>query len=320
MDISVVIPVYNRAKMIKKAFESLKNQTIKNFEVIIVDDGSSDNLLDVVEYYKNSLSIRYYNVTHCGNIAYLRNYGLRKAAGEYIAILDSDDWCVPERLEKQYNYMIKNSDTDILASWVFLEDEFQSENTKRLEWLYNMHDCMDEVIDRCLNDGCCICNSTVMMKKSRIVELGGYDERMKICEDFNLCLRAIQKFYIIKILQERLVVRKIHKQSVTEGYNGKESSIRLVIKNKVEYLKQMGKLDKKIYIWGINSRNSILIDELKKVTSEKIEFEMIDLYKNVPNTLNESSYHLITTYSKREDVFDYLEKKGLKKTIDFIYA
>lgn len=320
MDISVIIPVYNRANMITNALDSLKNQTISNFDVIIVDDGSYDDLQKVISEYTNELNIKYIHLSHSGNIAFLRNCGLKASSSKYIAILDSDDWCVPERLEKQLNFMNKNENIDILSSWVILNDEIQDENTKRLEWLYNMNGDENEIIIRCLNDGCCICNSTVMMKKSRIDELGGYDERMHICEDFNLWLRAFLNNYDIKIMKEKLVVRKLHKQSVTEGYNGAATSIRLVIKNKIEFLKATFKLEGEIYIWGINSRNSILLDELKAVIDNENMICIIDIYNEMPRKINKNAYHLVTTFSRRDDVFEYLKNQGLKIVENFIYA
>lgn len=319
MEISVVIPVYNRSKMMEKALESLKNQTYKKFEVIIIDDGSKDDLLDTIEKYKEFLDIKYYYLEHSGNIAVLRNYGLNRASGKYIAVLDSDDQCMPERLEQQYNYMCNNQNIDILATWVSIEDDFKNDNTSRLECLYNFDYNVEEMISRFLNDGCCICNSTVMMKKNKIIQLGGYDESMYICEDFNLWIRALINNYYISIMHERLVVRKLHKNSLTEGYNGSSTAIRMVLKNKMQYLKAMGKLKRKIYIWGKNTRTDFVLDEMRKFDYGILDFEIIDIYRNVLPHVDKNGYHLITSYSRCGEIFDYLENRGLKKVVDYIY-
>ncbi len=137
MEISVVIPVYNRADMIVRALDSLVNQTYKDFEVLIIDDGSNDTIKQVVDQYAGNLDMAYYYYDHSGNIAYLRNQGMNRAKGKYVAILDSDDWCSDNRLELQIRYFNKNPKCDILATWVNIIDECNSPNSRRIEQLYN---------------------------------------------------------------------------------------------------------------------------------------------------------------------------------------
>lgn len=318
MEISIVIPVYNRAHLINKALESLVTQTYNDFDVIIVDDGSSDNIQEIVYQYKKQLKIRFVSFPHSGNIAFLRNEGLKISDSRYVAILDSDDWCMDNRLEKQVKYMKQHPECDILATWVSLEDDFQNENTNRLYWLYNMINDRSEIIKRCLNDGCCICNSTVLMKKDRIIELGGYDEEMYICEDFNLWIRALIENYNIDILQEKLIVRKLHKESVTSGYNGSNLSIQLVIRNKIKYLKMTNKLKRKIVIWGVNARNDLLFKELER--NNVSEVQVIDIYNEMPIDIDVNAYHLITTFSRRDEIFEYLNCHNLNVVEDYIYT
>lgn len=317
METSVVIPVYNRAHLIERALDSLSRQSYKNFEAIIIDDGSSDNIDEVLNKYKHSIIIRHVVLTHSGNIAYLRNYGIKMSNSCYIAMLDSDDWCMYDRLEKQVKYMNEHLECDILATWVSFMFSIYNKNIDWLNWLYNMSSDRREIIKRCLNDGCCLCNSTVLMRRNKIVELGGYDEEMYICEDFNLWIRAIIKNYCIHILPEKLTVRRIHKESITSEYNGSELPIQLVIRNKIKYLKEFGKLKKQIVVWGINSRNDILLRELWK--NNVVNIQIIDVYSNILDTVDMSAYHLITTYSKKYEVFEYLNDKGLSIVDDYIY-
>lgn len=319
MDISVVIPVYNRAKIISKALESLCNQTYKNFEVIIVDDGSNDFLNTVIDEYNGKIAIKMLCVPHCANIAYLRNVGLKAAQGKYIANLDSDDWCTSERLEKQIAYLDNNPDVDIVATWVELDDECLTENTRRLDWLYNVNRTENEMMDVFLNDGCCICNSSVMMRKDKIEYIGGYDEQMVICEDFNLWIKAIMSGCTIRVMKEKLTIRKLHKQSITEGYCGSLTAVRLVLRNKLEVLRTQGKLKRQIVIWGINQRNEILISELERI-DKTIEYSFVDIYNDYPKIVDKEAFHLVTTYSKKDEVFIFLDEAGLQRTVDYIYA
>lgn len=318
MNVSVVIPVYNRAKMIHKALDSLVDQIYKQFEVIIVDDGSTDNLDEVIDSYRDQLQIIKLTLEHCGNIAFLRNQGFLVAQGEFIAVLDSDDWCRRDRIEKQRWYLM-NNDIDVVASWVELIDECTTDNTRRLDALYNSRRTREELIDVFLNEGCCICNSSVMIRRSAFEKVGGYDERMIICEDFNLWIKFLLQDFKISIIEEKLTIRKLHKKSVTEGYSGNPISVGLVLKNKIELLKALGKLDNRLVIWGVNSRNELLLSELSENLSS-FDYAIIDIYNGYPDCIDTEAFHLVTTFSKKDEVFSFLKGYGLKRTDNYIYS
>lgn len=318
MNVSVVIPVFNRAKMIHKALDSLVDQIYKQFEVIIVDDGSTDNLDEVIDSYRDQLQIIKLTLEHCGNIAFLRNQGFLVAQGEFIAVLDSDDWCRRDRIEKQRCYLM-NNDIDVVASWVELIDECTTDNTRRLDALYNSRRTREELIDVFLNEGCCICNSSVMIRRSAFEKVGGYDERMIICEDFNLWIKFLLQDFKISIIEEKLIIRKLHKKSVTEGYSGNPVSVGLVLKNKIELLKALGKLDNRLVIWGVNSRNELLLSELSAKLSS-FDYAIIDIYNGYPDCVDTEAFHLVTTFSKKDEVFNFLTGYGLKRTDNYIYS
>ena len=112
MKISVIIPAYNVEKYIEKCLESLKKQTLKNFEIIVIDDGSKDNTKEVVEQYieKNKeIKISCYSKEN-GGLASARNYGVKYAKGEYISFLDADDYLEEDLFEKLNKYMEENID------------------------------------------------------------------------------------------------------------------------------------------------------------------------------------------------------------------
>ena len=110
--VSVIIPVYNVEKYVKRCIESIINQTLKDIEIIIVDDGSTDNSLYIVEEYANNDSrIKLYSKKNEG-LGLTRNFGITRSTGEYIAFLDSDDFVEKDFLERLYNLARKN-DADI---------------------------------------------------------------------------------------------------------------------------------------------------------------------------------------------------------------
>lgn len=105
--ISVVIPTYNRAKTINKSIKSVLNQTYTNIEVIVVDDCSTDNTETIIKKIKDK-RVKYYKLDCNKGACFARNYGIKKATGNYIAFQDSDDIFEKNKLEKQYENIKKN--------------------------------------------------------------------------------------------------------------------------------------------------------------------------------------------------------------------
>lgn len=108
---SVVIPTYNRAALLKRALDSLVEQTFKNFEVIVCNDGSTDNTKEVVNSFKGKLNIKYHWEKNWGGPARPRNIGVKLAQAEWIVFLDSDDYCLPQKLESYLPYL---NDYDVI--------------------------------------------------------------------------------------------------------------------------------------------------------------------------------------------------------------
>ena len=107
--VSVIMPSYNTAKYIGETIKSVQAQTYENWELIIVDDCSTDNTDSAVEPFLSDERIRYLKNSRNSGAAVSRNYALREAKGKWIAFLDSDDLWLPDKLEKQINFMLKNS-------------------------------------------------------------------------------------------------------------------------------------------------------------------------------------------------------------------
>ena len=117
MKVSVIVPVYNVEKYIKKCLNSLVNQTLDEVEIVVVNDGSPDNSQKIIdEYTKKYKNIKSY-VKENGGLSDARNYGIKKATGKYISFVDSDDYIRKDMLEKMYNYAIqKNFDIVVCDS------------------------------------------------------------------------------------------------------------------------------------------------------------------------------------------------------------
>ncbi len=104
--ISVIIPTYNRGKIIGNSIKSVLNQTFKNLEIIVVDDGSKDNTKEIVDEFKDE-RVRYIKLNNNTGAANARNIGIKNAIGQYISFQDSDDIFYPDKLERQLKNIIK---------------------------------------------------------------------------------------------------------------------------------------------------------------------------------------------------------------------
>lgn len=113
--ITVFMPMFNAEKFIGEAVDSILNQTFKDFELLIIDDGSNDQSREIVEKYQDSRIRLYVNERNRG-LPYTRNRGLELARGKYLAVMDADDISDPYRLAKQWNYMENHPETVVLAS------------------------------------------------------------------------------------------------------------------------------------------------------------------------------------------------------------
>ena len=317
MKISVIIPVYNRVKKLDYALRSLDEQIFKDFEVVIVDDGSDEDYLSMLHKHKE-LNVIYHKITHTGNIGFLRNEGFKYSSGDYIAILDSDDYCDKRRFELQNNILDEKPDVDILATWVNLVSDTNNANLIRLDNLYNATYDTEGIVFQNLNYGCCICHSSVLLRRHVLEKLGGYDENYSICEDYKLWMDAISNDYSIMILPEKLTYRTLHSSSLTSNYEGSDEAISKVVSIKLKYLNEIGKHIDKIIILGNSKRNTITVPLIKEYIKTGKELRILSVYEGLPTKID-ADYIFVSTFTSREYIFDYLVSIGKKPVEDFIY-
>jgi len=180
---SVIIPTYNSATKLKRALLSLLDQTFKNFEVIVCDDGSTDNTKKIVGDFNNILNISYAYNEHWGGPAKPRNNGIRLAKSEYIAFLDSDDWWYPKKLDiikkNTSNYDFLFHDLDI----------YTPKGKKIFKKVKGRYLRRPVFIDLMLNENAII-TSSVVVRKEILDKVGGFSEdNLKCVEDFDLWLK-----------------------------------------------------------------------------------------------------------------------------------
>jgi len=127
--VSIIMPVYNGEKYIKEAIDSVINQTYKNWELIIVNDGSKDNTEEIIKSY-NDKRIKYFYQENKG-VSAARNKALEVAKGKYITFLDSDDYLPPNSIKARVEYLEKNPDIDIVDGIILVKDKFLNKEIRK---------------------------------------------------------------------------------------------------------------------------------------------------------------------------------------------
>jgi len=204
--ISVIIPVYNGEYMIKRAIESVLSQTYRDFEIIVVDDGSTDNTSEVLKPYRDRIG--YFYQENRG-VAGARNKGIEKSKGEYIAFLDQDDIWLPEKLELQAKYLDGNTDVSMVYSryWREYEDTGGKKLRPKKKYLEDGY-IYTKVLFRYL-----IWIGTVMLRRSCFDVLGKFDTSLVPAEDKDMLLR-VAKNYKVGFIEDPLAIHRIRKNSL----------------------------------------------------------------------------------------------------------
>lgn len=193
------MPVYNGEKFIREAIDSILAQTFRDFEFIIVDDGSYDDSQTIINEYDDN-RIKYFRIIHVG-IPKAQNYGLKLSKYDIVAIMNQDDICYPNRFERQIEIFRKNNEIGIVGS-NYTEKYDSRKNVEII--LPEKH---NEII-KILPLNCCFGHPTIMMKKEILLEVGGYDEKLLIANDWDLYLRLYNKTKFYNIQSNLMIIRK----------------------------------------------------------------------------------------------------------------
>jgi glycosyltransferase involved in cell wall biosynthesis len=183
MLVSVIIPTYNRARLLERAVNSVLQQTFKDFELIVVDDASFDDTGQSKFLKDHAEKLYYFRLPSHRGVSAARNFGLQKSRGEWIAFLDSDDEWFPEKLEKQLAWHDAHSGFRISQTqeiWVRKGVRVNPPKTHKKILGYQFK----ENLKRCM-----ITPSSVMIEKKLLDETGWFNEDFPGCEDYDLWLR-----------------------------------------------------------------------------------------------------------------------------------
>jgi len=204
--------VFNDGRFLKSSMKSILNQSHKEFEFLIINDGSTDNTDEVISTFKDS-RISYKKIAHSG-LASALNYGLENSSGEWIARIDADDLSTVDRLKTQIDFISKQPDYDVISSWsiyfkaphkiLFFLKTPQSD--KEIKTFLNLHNPIN--------------HSSVFFNKKKILDEGGYNTNFKSYEDYELWF-SLKDYLRFKNIPEYLVYTRLRNDSMTRRENKK---------------------------------------------------------------------------------------------------
>ena len=182
--VSVIIPTYNRCDVLSRAVDSVLSQSFQDFELIIIDDGSTDQTEEILKKYSTNLIV--YKQKNKG-VSAARNYGIQLANAPYLAFLDSDDWWMPLKLEAQLEALRQSKNHVIHTNEIWIRNGKRvnqcKHHAKQGGWIYEK-----------MLPLCAMSPSSILIHRSVIEQTGLFDESFPVCEDYDLWLRITSRF------------------------------------------------------------------------------------------------------------------------------
>ena len=196
LTVSVIIPTHNRAATISRAVESVLRQSYKHIEIIVVDDGSEDETQNIL---KSQQGVKIISLDATRGVSAARNEGVAVSSGEWIAFLDSDDEWMPEKLDKQLELANRENLPLIHGEEIWIR------NGKRVNPKNKHQKSGGDIFEKCLKL-CLISPSAALIKRDVFEEMGGFDEKFPVCEDYDLWLK-ITSLYRVGFISVPILIK-----------------------------------------------------------------------------------------------------------------
>ena len=269
--VSVIVPTYNRADRLERALNSIVSQTYQDFELIVVDDGSTDKTSQLMKSFPKA---QYLYIKKNSGVSKARNIGLAFAKGELICFLDSDDLWKEKKIQIQSLWLENNKDSQICYT-----DEIWVRNGVRVNPMNRHRKYSGDIFRHCL--GLCIVSpSSVMIRAKLFDEIGNFDESLPACEDYDLWLRIAVK-YAFHFIEEPLIIKYGgHSDQLSRKYWGMDRFRVVALKKLLDQNsldKEKLKLTRSVFL----EKCSILIKGFEKRGKKEDEFfyrELVNKY------------------------------------------
>lgn len=275
--ISVIIPTYNRGNIIEKSIRSVLNQTYKFIELLIVDDGSTDNTEEVVKKIDDD-RIKYIKLdSNCG-ASHARNIGIKNASGKYISFQDSDDIYHIDKLEKQYNNLKKNNSDFDFCKIIIHDGDFISEIPSN----HQIESIRKKLFVDELCNGNYISTQAILIKKE-IAEKILFDERLPRFQDYDFVMRVIANVKV-SYIDEVLIDLYRQENSISNNLDKLQSAITIILNKKYKLIKnQKELLTKNLIVFLVNN-----FVEKRNKEYETLNNKYINLETNYQNLFKEN--------------------------------
>lgn len=221
--VSIIIPTFNRAGKVVRAISSVLDQTFTDFEIIVVDDGSTDRTEKAISRFNNRIQY----IAHPTNlgVSSARNTGIKRSLAPFIAFLDSDDLWLPKKLKVQMEFLERNSNTLVCQTDEIWLRKGRRVNPQR-KHLKPSGDIFKPSLKLCL-----VSPSAVMLRRSLLEEVGLFDEDLPVCEDYDLWLRIACQHPVYLINQPLIIKQGGHSDQLSSRYTGMDRfRIKAIIK------------------------------------------------------------------------------------------
>jgi glycosyltransferase involved in cell wall biosynthesis len=220
--ISIILPVFNAEKYLLECLQSIENQTYINWELVIINDGSTDNSHQIIVDFiqKVSNQVQYFHLEINKGLPYCLNLGIQHAKGEYIARIDADDVMMEERLQKQVDFLEKHKSVGIIGSYAIDINELGNP----IE-LFTVAE-RNQILKENLFTVCPFIHPSVMFRTHILINCIGYQNKYRYAEDYDLWFRLANITQFAN-LPEPLIKRRIHNQQITFSKKGHYDTLRV---------------------------------------------------------------------------------------------
>lgn len=287
--VSVVMSVYNDEKYVSLAIDSILNQSHKNFEFIIINDGSTDETLEILKEYEAKDSRIVLIDQENKGLTKSLNIGIKKANGKYIARMDSDDISHPQRLQKQVEFLEINQEYGLVGTNVEKIDA----NGNHIE--FNTTKYTNEGIQKTLYTRNCFAHGSVMINKELVAKDLYYDEEFKYAQDYRLWAKIAKKFKVAN-LQDSLYKLRLHENSISKEKIEQQSIYAGIVAYKFENNVKVDNLELEI------KKNQKLRDKIGKI-----------LLMNQQPKLAKNYFSFFSLYYFLSIVFQYINIYKLRR-------
>lgn len=226
--VSIVMNSYNHGKYVAEAIQSILDQTYQDFEIVITDDGSTDGTVTEIKKFTDP-RIKLFCFENNRGACVAKRKCLDEAKGEFIAVLNSDDMFLPDKLEKQVKFLDQHQNIGAVFSYAQIIDEEGNEFTNENHFYFNIFKQPNrtrfEWLNRFFYEGNCLCHPSVLIRRECYDSLGYYDSRYAQLPDLDFWIRLCMK-YNIHIMPEDLIRFRIRDNDLNVSGSGIESKIR----------------------------------------------------------------------------------------------